>query len=309
MKVKSIPFQSLEGVRVGNITDAEAKTGVTVFYMPGGALGAVEVLGGGPASRETPLLEPQRSNTPVNALVLSGGSAFGLAASDGVMKCLEEHGIGFDTTFALVPIVCQSCIYDLSYGSSTVRPNSQMGYDACSLALQANNPQSGSVGAGAGATIGKMSGMEYCQKAGIGYAAGQVGELQVGVVALVNSLGDIYENGIKIGGMMNEDRTAFADSEEKLYSRHPENLFSAGQNTTLISVFLNADFPVSSLKKIAQMASAGLMRSVRPVATMADGDTVYAFSVGKVPADVNVAGTLAATLTESAIADAVRSSN
>lgn len=306
--VKTVPFSDLKGISVGNAQDNEAKTGVTVFYFPETACAAVKVLGGGPASRETPLLDAERSNTPINALVLGGGSAFGLEASHGVMKCLEEAGIGYDTGYALVPIVCQSDIYDLSYGKADVRPDIAMGYEACKKALQTNHVESGNIGAGTGATVGKAKGMGQSQKSGIGYAAAQIGDLMVGVAALVNAYGDIYYRGEKIAGMTGSKRSEFQDAAETLFATQPHNLFTG--NTTLVAVFTNGDFDTAALKKIANMSSAGFARAIRPVFTMADGDTIYAVSVGKdkVAANVNVAGTLAADLVEEAIRDAVVSS-
>ena len=306
--VKHIPFSDLKGISVGNAQDNEAKTGVTVFYFPETACAAVKVLGGGPASRETPLLDAERSNTPINALVLGGGSSFGLEASHGVMKCLEEVGIGYDTGYALVPIVCQSDIYDLSYGKADVRPDIAMGYEACKKALQTNHVESGNIGAGTGATVGKAKGMGQSQKSGIGYAAAQIGDLMVGVAALVNAYGDIYYRGEKIAGMTGSKRSEFQDAAETLFATQPHNLFTG--NTTLVAVFTNGDFDTAALKKIANMSSAGFARAIRPVFTMADGDTIYAVSVGKdkVAANVNVAGTLAADLVEEAIRDAVVSS-
>lgn len=306
--VKTVPFSDLKGISVGNAQDNEAKTGVTVFYFPDTACAAVRVLGGGPASRETPLLDAERSNTPINALVLGGGSSFGLEASHGVMKCLEEAGIGYDTGYALVPIVCQSDIYDLSYGKADVRPDIAMGYEACKKALQTNHVESGNIGAGTGATVGKAKGMGQSQKSGIGYAAAQIGNLMVGVAALVNAYGDIYYRGEKIAGMTGSKRSEFQDAAETLFATQPHNLFTG--NTTLVAVFTNGDFDTAALKKIANMSSAGFARAIRPVFTMADGDTIYAVSVGKdkVAANVNVAGTLAADLVEEAIRDAVVSS-
>lgn len=306
--VKTVPFSDLKGISVGNAQDNEAKTGVTVFYFPETACAAVKVLGGGPASRETPLLDAERSNTPINALVLGGGSSFGLEASHGVMNCLEEVGIGYDTGYALVPIVCQSDIYDLSYGKADVRPDIAMGYEACKKALQTNHVESGNIGAGTGATVGKAKGMGQSQKSGIGYAAAQIGDLMVGVAAVVNAYGDIYYRGEKIAGMTGSKRSEFQDAAETLFATQPHNLFTG--NTTLVAVFTNGDFDTAALKKIANMSSAGFARAIRPVFTMADGDTIYAVSVGKdkVNANVNVAGTLAADLVEEAMRDAVVSS-
>lgn len=250
-------------------------------------------------------------NHPINALVFSGGSAFGLAASSGVSRCLEGHGVGYETGSALVPLVCQSCIYDLGYRSATVRPDEKMGYAACEASFSGNHPHSGSVGAGTGATVGKAAGLKQAQKAGIGYAAMQMGLLQIGVAVVLNSYGDIYYQGEKIAGMQSTE----ADSYTTLLQTAEDNLFistpSGTTNTTLVAVFTNGDFSPAQLKHLAQMASAGLARSINPAFTTADGDTVYALSVGKendkVTANLNAVGALTATLVEEAIADAVRS--
>ena len=306
-----IAFSAIPGVRVGNAQDDHAATGVTVFRLTTPAQAAVVVLGGGPASRETETIAPGRSH-PLNALVFSGGSAYGLAASDGVMRSLESHGVGYDTGIALVPLVCQSCIYDLGYGSATTRPDAAMGFAACEASIADNDPRSGNVGAGTGATVGKAAGMQHCQKAGIGYSAAQIGKLKVGVAVVLNSYGDIYSAGKKIAGMRTPDGKAFADSYETLLQVTAGNLFTSTTNTTLAAVFTNGDFTPAELKHLAQMASAGMARSIRPAFTSADGDTVYALSVGEekervADASIDATGALAATLLEEAIADAVRS--
>ena len=307
-ELQQIPFASLQGISVGNTQNDAAGTGVTVFRLTAPGRAAVEVFGGGPASRETETIAPER-NHPLNALVFSGGSAYGLAASGGVARCLEEHGVGYETGIALVPIVCQSCIYDLGFGSATVRPDEQMGYEACEASFAANDPRSGNVGAGTGATVGKAAGMKQSQKAGIGYAAVQMGKLQIGVAVVLNSLGDIYAGGQKIAGMLTPDRSAFADSYASLLHAAGDNLFISTTNTTLVAVFTNGDFTPAQLKHLARMASAGLARSIVPVFTTADGDTVYAISVGpdedKVAANLDAVGALSASLVEAAIADAV----
>ena len=309
-KPQSISFSAIQGVSVGNAQDDAAGTGVTVFRLTVPGRAAVAVFGGGPASRETEAIAPER-NHPLNALVFSGGSAYGLAASGGVARCLEEHGVGFDTGIALVPIVCQSCIYDLGYGSATVRPDEQMGYTACEASFAWDDPRSGNIGAGTGATVGKAAGMQQAQKAGIGYAAAQMGSLQIGVAVVLNSFGDIYSHGKKIAGMLTLDRSAFADSYTTLLHTTADNLFTSTTNTTLVAVFTNADFTPAQLKHLAQMASAGLARSIDPVFSTADGDTVYAISVGdehhKVSANLDAVGVLSASLVEEAIADAVYS--
>ena len=298
-ELKRVPFSTLEGVMVGNARDDDAKTGVTVLYFPHTASAGVDISGGGPASRETPVLDPTRNNTPLNALVLAGGSAYGLEASTGVMECLEQHGIGYDTGYALVPIVVQSDIYDLSYGSASVRPNKAMGYLACSRALEGNDPRSGNVGAGTGATVGKILGMERAEKSGIGYSALQLGELVVGAVVVVNALGDIYQKGQKIAGLSN------ADSAAELFRTMQAPL--PGTNTTIGAVITNAGFNNAQMQKVASMARNAFARCIRPVGTMLDGDTIYGISTSAHPveADINVVGTMASDAMEAAIADAV----
>lgn len=309
---QGIPFASLRGICVGNAQDDQAGTGVTVFRLTFPGRAAVEVLGAGPASRETEAIAPER-NHPLNALVFSGGSAYGLAASGGVARCLEEHGVGFETGIALVPIVCQSCIYDLGYGSATVRPDERMGHEACEASFSASDPRSGNVGAGTGATVGKAAGMRQAQKAGIGYAAARMGGLEVGVAVVLNSYGDIYCGGRKIAGMLTPDRSAFADSYGTLLGAAGNNLFTSTTNTTLVAVFTNADFSAAELRHLARMASAGLARSIVPAFTTADGDTVYAVSVGpdteRAAASLDAVGALSASLIEEAVADAVRSAS
>ncbi|MCR5217951.1 P1 family peptidase [Treponema sp.] len=309
--LKKIDFSQIEGLSAGNAQDDKAKTGVTVFVFPETAIAACDVSGGGPASREVPVVDVEKNDVPVNAIILAGGSAFGLAAADGVMKCLEEHSMGYDTHFAKVPIVVQSDIYDLSYGSSDVRPDSDMGYKACSNALNKNSPVSGNVGGGCGATAGKIGGMKRAQKSGIGYAACSLGNLKVGAAVVVNSFGDVFSKGKKICGLMNEERSGYCDFMEEFYqaaqSRYSEKYKNT--NTTIGAVFTNGNFTKSDLKKIAVMARAAYGKCIVPCGTMGDGDTIYAASCGpKTEADVNLAGLMAVEAMESAIADAVESS-
>ncbi len=306
VNMKEIPFSAIEGVQVGNAQDDKAKTGVTVLCFPAGAKTGVDISGGGPASRETPVLDPTKEDLGIHAVVLAGGSAYGLAAADGVMRCLEENGIGFDTGFARVPLVVQSDIYDLSYGSASVRPDSAMGYTACQRALRKNEPVSGSVGAGTGATVGKLCGMRQSQKSGIGYYAVQLGDLKIGAVVVVNALGDVYAHGKKIAGLTNAQRTGFLDSAQELYRlAAPKDLLSR-TNTTIGAVITNGSFDKAQLTRIAQQTRNAYARAIRPVGTLADGDTIYASACGKlVPADINMVGTLAAEVMEKAIENAV----
>ena len=165
--VKEISIKEIEGVSIGHAQDEIAKTGVSVLYFKNGAQAGCDISGGGPASRETPLTHPLTEDNPLNAVVLSGGSAYGLAVGDGVMRCLEENGVGFNTGYALVPLVCQSCIYDLAYGRSDRRPDAAMGYEACKKAMEFCDDAMGNIGAGTGASVGKILGMKQAMKSGL----------------------------------------------------------------------------------------------------------------------------------------------
>lgn len=299
-----ISLTEIEGVRIGNAQDKEAKTGVTVLLFENGARVGVDISGGGPASRETPLTSPVTADNPIHAIVLSGGSAFGLAASDGVMRYLEEHGIGFDTGYAKVPLVCQSCIYDLGCGRADIRPDAAMGYAAC-ISAEQNYPESGNIGGGTGATVGKLYGMARAMKGGLGIYAVSVGQLKMAAVVVVNALGDIYdiEKGEQLAGLLTEDLQGFADTCQEFYLiNKKKELFQS--NTTIGAVITNGKFSKTEMTKIASMARNAYARCIRPVGTMADGDTIYAASVGEVEADINMAGTLAAEVLGRAIKEA-----
>jgi L-aminopeptidase/D-esterase-like protein len=309
MSWRQISITELDGIRIGNAQNMEAMTGVTVILFDEPNTGGIDVSGGGPASREPYLLSPLMDPKTIHALVLSGGSAYGLDASTGVMRYLEEHGVGYPIGNTIVPLVCQSCIFDLRIGNPLVRPDAQMGYDAC-VDAEKNQPQSGIIGAGTGATVGKLLGIEQAQKSGMGYFALQVGELKIGAVAVVNALGDIfdYKNGKKVAGVLNKDRTQFLDVESEMCCQHMQ--WEKGANTTLGAIFTNADLTHAQMSKVASMARAGFARSIHPVGTLADGDTIYAFAVdGKVQADINLVGSLASTALAEAILDGVSKSS
>ena len=303
---EEIPIRDVKGLRIGNAQNEEARTGVTVLLFENGARVGVDVSGGGPASRETHLADPTTADNPVNAIVLSGGSAYGLAAGDGVMQYLEEHGIGYNTGFALVPLVCQSCIYDLGIGRADVRPDRKMGYAACCDA-ENPNPRSGKVGAGCGATVGKLCGGERCSDAGLGVYAVKLGDLVMAAVVAVNALGDVSNpnTGEKLAGLRTEDGSGFADSRSELYKISKRTDMFTG-NTTIGAVITNGRFSKAEMSKIASMTRNAYARCINPVGTMADGDTIYAASIGNVEADINVAGTLAAEVMEHAIMKAVK---
>ena len=307
--IHEIPITEIEGIAIGQAENAEAGTGCTVFLSKNGMRAGLDVRGGGPASRETQLLNPVAANTPVNAVVLSGGSAFGLAAADGVVKYLEENGIGFDTGFARVPIVVQSDLFDLRAGNSTIRPDSKMGMEAAKNALKTPNYRDGNFGAGCGATVGKIAGLETCMKTGIGSFAVEVGPLKVGAVVALNALGDIFDwkTGQKIAGLLAEDKKGFRSTGQFMAKsiRQIENRFV--ENTTLGVIITNGRFDKTQLTKIAAMTHNGFARAIDPVHTSADGDSIYAVSVGEVEADQDLTGTLAAQVMSEAIIRAVKS--
>ena len=303
--LKEINYNEINGFRVGNAMNDEAKTGVTVIIFDKGARIGIDVSGGGPAARETHLADPTTADNPVNAIMLSGGSAYGLAAADGIMQYLEEHGMGYDTGFAIVPLVCGSCIYDLCCGRADIRPDKQMGYDAC-INSELNNATSGSFGAGCGATVGKIKGMQFASNSGLGIYAASLGELKIAAIVVVNALGDIYdpETGTEIAGLKSKDDNTFLDSCAELYKINERTDMFTG-NTTIGAIITNGKFTKAEMSKIASMTRNAYARCINPVGTMADGDTIYAASIGDVPADINVAGTMAADVMTKAIINAV----
>ena len=307
--LKEIPITALPGLRIGNAQDYEAMTGVTVLLFDQGAKVGVDISGGGPASRETPLASPLTADNPINAIVLSGGSAYGLAASDGVMRYLEEHGIGYETGFAKVPLVLQSCIYDLGIGRADIRPDAAMGYAAC-VDAEKNHPISGIIGGGCGASVGKICGRENATKTGLGIYAVSAGDLMVAAVVVLNALGDIYDpsTGMQIAGPRKTDESGFYDSREEFYKLIQQtDLFTGkGGNTTISAIITNGRFSKAELNKLASMTRCAYARCINPVGTMADGDSIYAASIGNVPADLNMTGTLAAEVMTEAIQIAVK---
>ena len=306
--MKEIAITELPHVQIGQAQDEIAGTGCTVLlFGKDGAPAGLDVRGGGPASRESELLKPMAAASAIHAILLSGGSAFGLDAAGGVMRYLEERNIGFDVGVTKVPLVCQSCLFDLTVASAQVRPDAAMAYAACQNA-EKGNYQDGNYGAGTGATVGKLSGMEHCMKSGIGSYAVQVGDLQVGALVAVNALGDIYDwkNGQKVAGLLAEDHKTFLDAEQVALQKTEvvENKFVG--NTTLGVILTNARFDKTKLCKIAGMAHDGYARAIRPVHTTADGDSIYAVSLGEVSADQDVVGALGAQVMAQAIVRAVQ---
>ena len=308
--MKEISIYDIGPVRIGQAENVKAGTGCTVFVCDSGMNGmhaGLDVRGGGPASRETPLLDPITAAQRIHGIVLAGGSACGLSAASGVMQYLKEQDIGFDVGVTKVPLVVQSDLFDLTVGDPSVYPDEAMGYEAARRAFEEPNYRDGNYGAGCGATVGKICGMDRCMKTGIGSYAVQAGDLKIGAVIVLNALGDVFDwkNGKRIAGMLTEDHTAFADSPEEM-RRSMERVQSRFvQNTTLGVIITNARFHKGSLCKIAGLGHDGYARSIRPVHTSLDGDSIYAISVGDVTADREVVGLMAAEVISEAIIRAV----
>lgn len=311
--LQEIKLTDIGGFSIGNSQNEAAGTGCTVIICPDGAPCGLDVRGGGPASRESELLNPRAAADRIHAVLLSGGSAYGLDAAGGVMRYLEEHDIGFDTCICKVPLVVASCIYDLGCGSN-VRPDAALGYAAC-VAAETNDVQPGNYGAGTGATVGKACGADYMMKSGLGIFAAQAGDIKVGAVVAVNALGDVISgDGQILAGMRAKDGQGFADTRRVLLDEYgqTDTLFSqraaaAVTNTTIGAIITNGRFDKAQLGKLAAFAGNGIARSIRPVNTMADGDSLYALSVGTVNAEINTTGTLAAYVMEEAVRRAVQS--
>ena len=307
--MREISIREMQPVTIGQVENKAAGTGCTVFLCKDGMRAGLDVRGGGPASRESQLLNPLMAAQEIHAIVLGGGSAYGLAAASGVMDCLEARGIGFDVGVTKVPLVVQSDLFDLTVGDPFFRPSAEMGYEAARYALDAPNYRDGNYGAGCGATVGKIKGMEFCMKTGIGSYAVQMDDLKIGAVVALNALGDVFDwkTGRQIAGLLSEDKRGMRSTSDVL----KESIQDAGnrfaENTTLGVVLTNAQFDKTALCKIAGMAHDGFARSIRPVHTSFDGDSIYAVSAGSLRADRELVGTLAAEVVSEAIIRAVTS--
>jgi L-aminopeptidase/D-esterase-like protein len=305
--VRQILFTDLEDIRVGHDQDLEAGTGCSVIICEKGATAGVDVRGGAPGTRESDLLDPVNLVERIHAVVLAGGSAFGLDAASGVMQYMEERGIGFDVQVTRVPIVCAAVLFDLTVGDHRVRPDKAMGYRACLNATNNQCPQ-GCVGAGTGATVGKILGPDRAMKSGLGTHALQVGDLKVGALVAVNCLGDVIdpENGKKLAGLLTEDLSTVADTEAVMIESHGASRNPFAYNTTIGIVATNAALTKAQAKKLASMAHNGYARTLRPAHSMFDGDTIYALATGHVAADLSLVGLLAARVMARAVVSAVK---
>lgn len=309
----------IEGIKVGHAQDMDALTGCTVVLTEKGAVGGVDQRGGAPGTRETDLLRPMHMVDKVHGILLTGGSAYGLDAATGVMKYLEEHGVGFNSGVVRVPIVPAAVLFDLGIGNPSIRPDAVMGYQACQNAVSGEFAQ-GNVGAGTGASLGKILGMKQAMKSGIGSASLDIGDgVIISALVAVNAFGDVVDpqnrqivagarpmqaGPISIGG-----KDQFANTLEIMKSfagRTIMSFASAASNTVIGVIATNADFNKEEANKLAQMAHNGLALSIRPAHTMFDGDTIFALATGKHRADINIVGSFAAEVMASAVINAVR---
>lgn len=297
------------GIRVGHYTNKEAATGCTVILCENGAVAGVDVRGSAPGTRETDLLRPMNLIEKVQAVLLSGGSAFGLDAAGGVMRYLEERGFGHETLVAKVPIVPAAIIFDLNLGSSNIRPGIEEGYQAC-LTTTEKEVAEGCVGAGTGATVGKILGIERATKSGLGTASCKIGDdVIVAALVVVNAIGDVidHKTGKILAGPRNEQNNGFLSTTELLtggiysYRKNP-----LATNTTLGVVATNAKLTKEQVNKLAQMAQDGIARAINPSHTMYDGDAMFALSLGDKTGDITVLGTAAAEVVANAIGRAVQ---
>jgi L-aminopeptidase/D-esterase-like protein len=301
----------VEGIEVGHWTDMEAATGCTVVLCREGAVGGVEVRGSAPGTRETDLLRPMGLVQRAQAVLLTGGSAYGLDAAGGVMRWLEEQGLGLNVGVGVVPIVASAVLFDLAIGRPDVRPGPDAGYAACQTANEGPVGE-GCVGAGTGATVGKLLGPSYATKSGLGTAARRIaGGVTVGALVAVNALGDVVDpsNGAIIAGTRNPDGSGFVNTMARLHGDLKQTMLGFPTNTTLAVVATDALLTKEGTNKMAHMAHDGLAQVIRPAHTMLDGDTVFALATGRrteAPADVSAVGAVAASVLAEAVVRALR---
>jgi L-aminopeptidase/D-esterase-like protein len=296
---------SVPGIKVGHAGDEKALTGCTVILTENGAVAGIDVRGGAPGTRETDLLQPVRLVERVHALLLTGGSAFGLDAAGGVMDYLEKQGRGFDTGIAKVPIVPAAVLFDLGVGDASVRPDRAMGWQACQNASQAPVAE-GNVGVGLGATVGKVLGLAYAMKGGLGsWAEVLPNGVTVGALVAVNCLGDVWRpHGGIVAGARDHTTGQFLDTM-KVIKEGGAATSSIGGNTTLAVVATDAALTKEGANLVARMAHSGLARTIIPIHTLLDGDTVFALSTGAKEGDVLAIGALASEVLGQAVVRAV----
>ncbi len=306
--MKEIKFTDIDGIKLGHAQNTKGLTGCSVIICEKGATGGIDVRGGAPGTRETDLLDPSEMIEKIHAVVLSGGSAFGLDASSGVMKYLEEKNVGFDVQVAKVPIVCSAVLFDLAFGNPKIRPDKSMGYEACINSETYKDDINGNIGVGYGATVGKILGPHTAMKGGLGTYAVEVNNLKVGAIVAVNCLGDVIDpkNSNIIAGAINNETNEFLNSENILINnlKNPKSPFKG--NTTIGLIVTNATLTKANAKKIASMAHNGYARTMRPAHTMFDGDTIFTMATNEVDADITTIGMIASNVMEKAILRAIK---
>lgn len=294
----------MRGLKIGHYSDQERATGLSVFLFEESAVGGYWVCGSAPATHELAALDPDGSVPRCHGLVLTGGSAYGLHAAAGAMRYLAEINVGHPVPSGVVPIVPAAAIYDLAHTADHF-PTADNAYEAC-VAASENNVDHGRIGAGTGATVGKLVPFAKHMAGGIGRAVlRQKDGLEVIAYVVVNSVGDVYEHGKVIAGAR-DARGQFANTEEFLLSGQAENELFSSPNTTLAAVFTNAALAKDEARRIAKMGAAGMARAISPVFTRFDGDIVFCMSVGNIAASELTVGAMAAEAVRRAIIDAVK---
>lgn len=304
--MKEIKITDISGIQVGQAENIEAGTGCTVILCKDGVTAGVDVRGGGPATRETDLLHPINMVQKIHAVMLSGGSAYGLDAASGAMQYLEEHDAGFDMQVARVPIVCGASLFDLSVGDAHIRPDKEMGYAAC---MDAENDSilEGNHGVGTGASVGKLLGFERAMKSGIGTCGIQAGDLKVAAIVAVNACGNVvdYETNEQLAGVYDVDSGTILKAEDVLFQQMDALRKLPEGNTTIGCIVTNAKLDKAQCTKIAGIAHNGYARAIHPVHTMSDGDSIFVLSTGEVEVMADAVGMLATEMMAKAIKRAV----
>ncbi|MEG0527731.1 MAG: P1 family peptidase [Longicatena sp.] len=305
--MKEIKITDIKGIQIGQAQDSIGGSGCSVVLCKDGAVAGVDVRGGGPATRETDLLNPINMVEKIHAVMLSGGSAFGLDAASGAMQYLEEHKCGFDMKVAYIPIVCGASLFDLSVGDPKCRPDKAMGYQACVNSEQ-NIVREGNYGAGTGASVGKVMGFDHAMKSGQGSCGIQVGNVQVAALVAVNACGNVvdYQSNEQLAGIYDATNKQILPAEEVIYAQIEQMASITNTNTTIGVIVTNAILNKAQCTKIAGIAHNGYARSIHPVHTMSDGDTIFVVSTGEVEANLDAIGVMACDVMAKAVNRAVK---
>lgn len=305
--MENISITDIKGIKIGHAQNFQAATGCTVIICEKGAVAGVDVRGGSPGTRETDALNPVNNRKEIHAVLLSGGSAFGLDAAGGVMRFLEERGIGRNVGVTCVPNVSGAILFDLKCGDYRIRPDAEMGYLACENAGSFPLAE-GSVGAGTGATVGKTLGQSHAMKGGIGACAFRQGELEVGAIFAVNCVGDVFDmhEGRFIAGVLDKKTGTVGGTENIILSKYGDQTDFFSGNTVIGCVVTNAKLEKAQANKLASVGQNGIARAVRPAHSVYDGDTVFTMCTGEVEACFDAVGILAARAVEQAILHGVK---